>query len=72
MVREHNKLTLQAHKFLDICLTATAFIAAYFIKRHALPAPFRGLTIDPNYYVVLLLIIITWYVVFAGFDLYAS
>jgi FlaA1/EpsC-like NDP-sugar epimerase len=72
MLREHNKLTLQAHKFLDICLTAAAFIAAYFIKRHALPAPFRGLITAPNYYIVLLLIIIIWYLVFAGFDLYAS
>ena len=72
MLREHNKLIVQAHKVLDICLTAAAFIAAYFIKRLALPAPFRGLTIEPNYYIVLLLIIIVWYVVFAGFDLYAS
>ena len=72
MLREHNKLTLQAHKFLDICLTAAAFIAAYFIKRHALPTSFRGLTTDPNYYIILLAIIIIWYLVFAGFDLYAS
>ena len=53
-------------------MTAAAFIAAYFIKRLALPTPFRGLTITPNYYVVLLLLIIIWYLVFAGFDLYAS
>jgi exopolysaccharide biosynthesis polyprenyl glycosylphosphotransferase len=72
MLREHNKIIVQSHKFLDICLTAAAFIAAYFIKRLALPTPFRGLTILPNYYVVLLLIIIIWYLVFAGFDLYAS
>jgi hypothetical protein len=42
------------HKALDICLTAVAFIAAYFIKKYLLPLPFRGLTIAPNYYVVLL------------------
>lgn len=63
---------VQAHKALDICLTAAAFIASYFIKRLALPAAYRGLTIVPNYYAVLLLIIIIWYLVFAWFDLYAS
>jgi len=64
MLRKRTKLIVQAHKVWDICLTAAAFIAAYFIKRLALPAPFRGLTITPNYYVVLLLIIIIWYLVF--------
>ncbi len=72
MLREHNKIIVQAHKTIDIGLTAAAFIAAYFIKRLALPAPFRGLTILPNYYIILLLIIIIWYLVFVGFELYAS
>jgi len=49
MLREQAKLIVQAHKVLDICLTATAFITAYFIKKHALPAPLRGITTDPNY-----------------------
>jgi FlaA1/EpsC-like NDP-sugar epimerase len=72
MLREKSKLTVQAHRMLDICLTAAAFIAAYFIKRHLLPAPFRGLTIAPNYHIVLLMIIIIWYMSFSMFDLYAS
>ena len=72
MLREKNKLILQAHKTLDICLTAGAFIASYFIKKYLLPVPFRGLTVAPNYYVVLLMIIIIWYLTFNSFDLYAS
>ena len=72
MLRERAKLIVQAHKVLDVCLTGAAFIAAYFIKLYLLPAPFRGLTIAPNYYIVLLMIIIIWYVTFALFDLYAS
>lgn len=72
MLREQSELMVRTHKVLDICLTAAAFIAAYFIKRLALPAPFRGLIITPSYYIVLLMIIIIWFVVFAGFDLYAS
>ncbi len=72
MLRERAKLIVQAHKAWDICLTGAAFIAAYFIKLYLLPAPFRGLTIAPNYYIVLLMIIIIWYVTFILFDLYAS
>ena len=72
MLREHNKLMVQAHRLLDICLTAAAFIGAYFVKNHLLPAPFRGLIVGPGYHVVLLMIIIIWYVTFGLFDLYAS
>lgn len=72
MIREQAKLIKQAHKVLDIGLTAGAFIAAYFIKRFLLPAPFSGLTIAPNYYVVLLMIIIVWYLTFEAFNVYAS
>ena len=72
MLREQNKLAIQAHKTLDICLTAVAFITAYFVKRHALPDSLRGLTIEPNYYIILLLIIIIWFLSFAGFNLYTS
>ncbi len=72
MLRERTELITQAHKAWDICLTAAAFIAAYFIKLYLLPEPFRGLIIAPNYYIVLLMIIIIWYVAFTLFDLYAS
>jgi len=72
MLREQAKFITRAHKFLDICLTAAAFIAAYFIKRLFLPASLRGLSVEPNYYIVLLMIIIIWYVSFGLFELYAS
>ncbi len=72
MLREHNKFIIQIHKTLDICLTVLAFVGAYFIKKDLLPEPFRGLITAPNYYIVLLLIIIIWYLVFRFFDLYAS
>lgn len=72
MLRERSKLIVQTHKALDVCLTVTAFIGAYFIKRDLLPDPFRGLTTAPNYYIVLLMTIIIWYAVFALFPLYKS
>jgi len=72
MLREKSTLILRAHKLLDIFLTAAAFIGAYFIKRELLPEPFRGLTTAPNYYIVLLVVIIIWFLVFDVLDLYAS
>lgn len=65
-------MIIQIHKALDICLTVLAFVGAYIIKKDLLPEPFRGLITAPNYYIVLLLIIIIWYLVFRFFDLYAS
>lgn len=70
MLREESKFFVRAHKILDICLTSAAFIAAYFLKREILPLPFRGLTIAPNYYIVLLIIIIVWSFSFEQFGLY--
>jgi exopolysaccharide biosynthesis polyprenyl glycosylphosphotransferase len=42
-------------------LTAGCFVLAYFLKKHHLPEPLRGLTQEPSYYVILLLVIIIWY-----------
>lgn len=71
MLREKSLIIARAHKLLDICLTAGAFIGAYFIKKDLLPEPFCGLITAPNYYIVLILIIIIWYVTFRIFNLYA-
>ncbi|MDY6862348.1 MAG: sugar transferase [Thermodesulfobacteriota bacterium] len=72
MLREQAKLIVRAHRLMDICLTAVAFIGSYFIKKYVIPEPFRGLTTAPNYYIVLLMTIIIWYVIFEMFNLYAS
>jgi exopolysaccharide biosynthesis polyprenyl glycosylphosphotransferase len=72
MSRDKDFFILWIHKLMDICLTAAAFITAYFIKLDLLPKPFRGLTTVPNYYTVLLMIIIIWYVTFNLFDLYSD
>jgi len=72
MLRERQKLVMNAHKALDVFLTVGAFTVAYFIKRLFLPAALRGLVIAPNYYIVLLIIIIIWYLTFRSFRVYAS
>jgi len=65
-------LIARIHKAVDICLTAVSFIAAYFLKKDFLPFPYRGLITDPNYYVVLLMIVIIWYIVLDLSGLYES
>jgi exopolysaccharide biosynthesis polyprenyl glycosylphosphotransferase len=72
MLKEKSNLILKFHKGLDICLTVIAFICAYYIRKYLLPDPFRGLIAVSNYYTVLLLTIIIWYIIFAVFDLYGS
>lgn len=70
MLREHGKLLTRVHQCLDMGLVATSFILAYFIKRHFLPEGLTGLSNDPNYYVVLLLCIVFFYLSFNIFDFY--
>lgn len=71
MLREHNKILVQFQKILDIGLTAISFIIAYFIKTYLLE-PFGGMNPEPNYYVIGLMIIVTWYITFNLCNLYES
>ncbi|MCP4117801.1 MAG: sugar transferase [Desulfobacteraceae bacterium] len=71
MLREHGTITTGMQKVLDIVITASSFIAAYYIKRN-LPGGWDNLSIEPNYYVVLLMIIITWYISFQWTGIYIS
>ena len=72
MLKEHSSLTLEMQKVIDIGITAFSFIAAYFIKRNLLPGKLANLITDPNYYAILLLIIIAWYISFRWMDMYKS
>ncbi|MFO7558207.1 MAG: sugar transferase [Desulfobacterales bacterium] len=72
MLKEKSELIVHVHRLLDICLTVAAFVAAYFLKLYIVPEAYQGLIRDPNYYVILLMIIIIWYPLFAWFGLYES
>ncbi len=69
-VSRKKSLIIQLHTFVDICMTVVSFVSAYFIKKYLLPYPYGGLTESPNYYIVLLTIIIIWYIVFRFFEVY--
>ncbi len=72
MLREQQRLITSVHKALDIGLTVVAFVCAYFLRKHLIPYNSSGLASVPDYYVVILLIVIIWYSVFGLFRLYDS
>ena len=72
MLRENSKFIGDFHRLLDVLITTFSFISAYFIKKYLLPESFRGLTTAPNYYIILLMVIIIWYVCFKFFNFYNS
>ena len=72
MLRDHAIFTLDIQKTLDIAITGFSFVLAYHVKLFFLPLSLKGLTSDPNYYIVLLLIIIAWYISFKWMGMYMS
>ncbi len=72
MLKEQGSLTLEMQKAVDICITGFSFIAAYFIKRNLLPEGLSNLSNNPNYYIVLLLIVIAWFISFKWMGMYMS
>ncbi|RJP36486.1 MAG: sugar transferase [Desulfobacteraceae bacterium] len=62
MLKENSLIFERLHRAWDVGLTVAAFGLAYLIKQHYLPGPFRGLSDEPNYTLLLLFIIIIWYV----------
>jgi exopolysaccharide biosynthesis polyprenyl glycosylphosphotransferase len=72
MKKEERIITTDIQKILDLAITAFSFIASYFVKRHLLPGRLSELSNDPNYYIILLLIIIVWYIAFNWVGMYIS
>ncbi len=58
------KILRKVHKLTDVCLTAVAFVCAYFIKKYFLPHEIKGLIDTPNYHLIILLIGAIWAVSF--------
>ena len=69
MLTSKNKLITVIHTILDISLVVSAFVASYLLKKYVIPG---GLVIQPNYYIVLLMTLISTYLSFNFFDIYAS
>lgn len=63
---------VKIHKVVDVVLTGATFVAAYAVKRFLLPEPLGGLMVTPNYYGILLLVMVLWYLSFEMTDLHES
>ena len=72
MLRDSGKLLTLIHTLLDLGLTMLSFCMAYYIKKDFLPVTLKGLSSDPDYIIVLLMILIIWYFSFNLFNLYSS
>lgn len=57
---KRNSNILAIHKSVDLILTAAAFIGAYYVKRHFLFIVPPGMSIVPNYYFLLLLVLVVF------------
>jgi exopolysaccharide biosynthesis polyprenyl glycosylphosphotransferase len=64
-----DKLIINLHAAWDIGLTVAAFIGAYFIRKYVLIGEMSQI---PNYYIILLLTLITMYPCFIMFNFYES
>ncbi|MDH4318731.1 MAG: sugar transferase, partial [Desulfobulbaceae bacterium] len=64
MLQEKNPFLTNLHKILDLVLVAISFVAAYYIKWFLPFEELRGLSITPNYYIILLLTLIASFIVF--------
>lgn len=58
MLREHSRLLTSLHRTIDIILVILSFIAAYQIKRNFFISGIKGLSTEPNYYLVLLITVL--------------
>lgn len=64
MFKSENNILKRIHQLIDLILLSAGFIAAYFTKKYFIPGDLGGLSITPNYYIVLLLLIISSYISF--------
>jgi len=62
----------RVHLTLDITIVAGSFIAAYGVKKYLLPSWLAGLSVAPNYYVLLSQAMITWILADMLFNPYKS
>jgi exopolysaccharide biosynthesis polyprenyl glycosylphosphotransferase len=60
------------HRVVDIGILTASFISAYMIKKYFLPEQFRGISQVPNYYFVLLLVLISCFTMFNLTGFYRS
>ena len=72
MLREQSKLLTNLHRIIDVILVILSFITAYQIKRNFFISEIKGLSTEPNYYLVLLITVLLASFFFRMTGLYQS
>jgi exopolysaccharide biosynthesis polyprenyl glycosylphosphotransferase len=70
MLREQREVINMGQRILDLGLTCFAFVCAFFIRKELFSEVYGNFTSEPNYTLVLLMILVIWYITFKMFGLY--
>jgi len=62
----------RVHLTFDALIAGGSFVLAYWIKKYLLPVSFAGLSVEPNYYLMLLQIMASWFIADMVFNPYKS
>ena len=70
--RKKKNFVERVHLSLDVAIASFSFVSAYALKKYILPVELGGLSIAPNYYIVLAQIITAWLIADNVFTPYKS
>lgn len=62
LMQKARMMVRQLELIADVVLTSLAFLAAFAVKENLLMAPYGGLLETPNYYLIMLMTTVIWYV----------
>ncbi len=62
MLKERRSFTVNCQRFVDLGITGFSFLLAYGIKKFLLSGEYKGLSTEPNYYLILLLAMLSWHI----------
>ncbi len=72
MLRGNSRLLLGVHQGLDLFLVAVACITAFYSKKYILPGQWGGLTTEYDYYLAMLISLLTYHISLRLFGCYTA
>ncbi|PIE71764.1 MAG: protein RfbP [Deltaproteobacteria bacterium] len=72
MLRRSSTLTLDLQKICDLLITTFSFMGAYVLSQHFFPDTLKDNLTHSNYYLIMLLVIISWFIAFKWINMYMS
>jgi len=72
MDNKQNSFVLDMQKLIDLLITVFSFSAAWVVRKFFISGSFDQLAEEPNYKIILLIIIIAWFISFKWMGMYMS